>query len=72
MPLTDAYPRGCPPDMTTILKRSGLFIEPRNAQVLSDSRLLAIWGERPSISATSRTERVGGDGDGDGKMDPVV
>jgi hypothetical protein len=52
---------------------SGLFIEPRNAQVLSDSRLLAIWGERPSISAKDTTETIDeAAGDADGKLDPVV
>jgi hypothetical protein len=56
-----------------MLKLSGLFIEPRNAQVLSDSRLLAIWGERPSISTNDTTETIGeAAGDADGKMDPVV
>jgi hypothetical protein len=52
---------------------SGLFIEPRNAQVLSDSRLLAIWGERPSISTNDTPETIDrASGDADGKIDPVV
>lgn len=73
MPLTDAYPRFCSPDMTTMLKLSGLFIEPRNAQVLSDSRLLAIWGERPSILTNGTAETIdSAGGNSDGKSDPVV
>ena len=48
---------------------SGLFIEPRNAEVLSDSRLLAIWGQRPD-STTTKSPKAGVEGDE--KNDPIV
>lgn len=71
--LTDHMPFSFVLPIAVLMECSGLFIEPRNAQVLSDSRLLAIWGERPSISAKDTTETIdSAGGDTDGKVDLVV